>query len=88
MAAKWDVASSNECGRVEQRLGGDAADVEAGAAEGLALLDDGSLQAELRRPDGADIAARAGADDDEIVGHGFAPLGRRDRTGSNRKSRT
>ena len=54
-------------GGVEQRLRRDAADVEAGAAEGGALLDDGDLQPELRGADGADIAARAGADDDEIV---------------------
>ena len=31
----------------------------------------GGLQPELRRADGADIAAGAGADDDEIVGHGL-----------------
>ena len=52
---------------MEQRLRRDAADVQAGAAGGRALLDDGDLQPELRRADGADIAARAGADDDEIV---------------------
>ena len=52
---------------MEQRLRGNAADVEAGAAEGRPLLDDGDFHAELRRADGADIAAGAGADDDEIV---------------------
>ena len=58
-------------GGVQQRLRRDAADVEAGAAMGRALLDDGGAQAELRGADGADIAAGAGADDDEIVGaHG------------------
>ena len=57
-------------GGVQQRLRRDAADVEAGAAEGGALLDHRDLHAELRRADGADIAARAGADDDEIVSHG------------------
>ena len=31
------------------------------------LLDDGDLHAELRGADRADIAAGAGADDDEIV---------------------
>ena len=55
---------------VQQGLGGDAADVEASAAMGLALLDDGHLHAELGRADGADIAAGAGSNDDEIVGHG------------------
>ena len=53
---------------MQQRLGGDAADVEAGAAMGGALLDDGDLHAKLRGANGAHIAARAGADDDQIVG--------------------
>ena len=55
--------------RLEQRLRGNAADVEAGSAMRLALFDDGDLEAELRRPDRADIAAGAGSDDDEIIGH-------------------
>ena len=59
-----------QLGGVQQRLRRDAADVEAGAAEGRVLLDHGDLHAELRRADGADIAAGAGADDDEVVGHG------------------
>ncbi len=54
-------------GGIEQRLGGNAADVQARAAERLALLDDGDLHAELRGADRADIAARAGAEDNEIV---------------------
>ena len=58
-----------QLGGVQQRLRRDAADVEAGAAEGRALLDHRGLQAELRRANGADIAAGAGADDDEVVGH-------------------
>ena len=53
----------------EQGLRGDAADVEAGAAEGLVLFDNGDLEAQLRGADGADIAARPGSDDDEIVRH-------------------
>ncbi len=52
---------------VEQGLGGNAADVETGAAQGRAAIDAGDPQAELRRPDGADIAAGAAPDDDEIV---------------------
>ena len=63
-----------ELGGVQQRLGGDAADVEAGAAVRRALLDDGDLQAELGGADGAHVAARAGADDDEIVGAQSAGL--------------
>src|SRR4051794_486836 len=55
---------------MEQRLGGNAADVEAGTAEGLVFLDHRHLHAKLCRADRADIAAGAGADDSEIVGHG------------------
>ena len=53
---------------VQQRLRGDAADIEAGAAEGGVLLDHRGLQSELRRANGAEIAAGTAADDDEIVG--------------------
>ena len=56
-------------GGVQQRLRGDAADVEAGAAEGRRFLDDRDLLAELRRAYRADIAAGAAADDDCVVGH-------------------
>ena len=56
--------------RVEQRLRGDAADVEAGAAEIRALLDHRHLEPELRGADRTHVTARAGADDDEVVGHG------------------
>src|SRR5262249_17882736 len=58
-----------ELGGVQQRLGRNAPDIEAGAAEGLVLLHHGHFHAELRRADGAEIAAGPGADDDEIVGH-------------------
>ena len=54
-------------GDMDHRLGGDAADVEAGAAQ-LAALDDDGVDAELAGADGADIAARAGADDEELAG--------------------
>ena len=54
---------------MQQRLRGNAADVEAGAAEGRVLLDHRDLQAELRRADRADVTAGAGADDSEVVGH-------------------
>ncbi len=56
-------------GRMQQRLRRDAADIETGAAEGRALFNDSHLHAELRRANGADITAGAGADDNEIVGH-------------------
>src|SRR4051812_34715047 len=45
----------------------DASDIETGAAKGRHLLDHRGLEPELGGTDGADIAARAGADHDEIV---------------------
>src|ERR1700736_4312514 len=55
--------------RVQERFRRNAADVETGAPEGLFLLDHRDLHAELRRPNGAHVAAGTGADDDEVVGH-------------------
>jgi hypothetical protein len=55
-------------GGVEQGLARNAADVEAGAAEGGAFLDERDLEAELRGAEGAHVAAGAGADDDKIEG--------------------
>ena len=52
--------------RVEHRLGRDAADVEAGAAQRLAALGAGGLEAELRGADRGDIAAGAGADHQDV----------------------
>src|SRR5262249_50285861 len=56
---------------VEQRLGRDAADVEAGAAGSPALVDAGDLHAELRRPDGTDVPPRPRPDHYQVkyVGH-------------------
>ena len=51
---------------LEQRLGRNAAPVEAGAAERRLALDDGGLQAELRGANGGDVPAGAGADDDDV----------------------
>jgi len=51
---------------MQQRLGGNAADIEAGAAQRVALLDAGDLEAELRRADRAFISARARPDHDEV----------------------
>ena len=56
-----------ELARVEQRLAGDAADVQARAAEARPLLDAGHLHPELRRADRRDIAARPGADHDQVI---------------------
>ena len=47
-------------------LGRDAANVEAGAAQRSVLLHAHRLHAELRRLDGAHVAARPGADHDEV----------------------
>ena len=60
--------------RAQQRLGRDAAPVQADAAE-IGSLDDRGLEAELRRADRGDIAAGAGADDDDVEGsvsHGYS----------------
>ena len=56
-----------DLGRAQQRLGRDAAPVQADAAEMIAL-DDGGLEAELRRADRGDIAAGTGADDEKVEG--------------------
>src|SRR5690606_31140541 len=51
--------------RLQQGLGGDAAPVQADAAQVLAL-DDSDLLAQLAGADGRDVTAGARADDDEI----------------------
>ena len=56
-------------GGVQQRFRGNAADVEAGPAERLALLDHGDFHAQLRGADRADVAAGAGADHHNVVSH-------------------
>jgi len=52
--------------RMQQRLGRNAADVQAGAAQGAALFNAGDLQAQLSSADGGDITAGTAADDDHI----------------------
>src|SRR5690606_34570209 len=54
-------------GRVQERLRGDAADVETGPAQGASAFDAGRAHAELRGADGGDIAAGSGADHHEVV---------------------
>ena len=62
-----------DLGGVQQRLGGDAADVQAGAAE-LALLDQSHPQPELRGAQGAGVAAGPGPEDEYVeVGHSAHP---------------
>ena len=59
-------------GVVEQRLGRDAADVQAGAAQRVAAFDHGGFQAQLGAADGRHIAAGACAEDDHIIiCHGY-----------------
>ncbi len=68
-----------DLGGAQQRLGRDAAPVEADAAQMLAL-DQRHLHAELCGPDGGDIAAGTAADDDQVeaLGQSLAsPLRRR-----------
>ena len=52
---------------VQENFGGNAADVQASAAEKGIFFDDGGFQAPLRGADGGDVAARSAADDHEIV---------------------
>ncbi len=61
-------------GSVEHRLRGDAAHVEASAAEGLAAFGASGLEPELRGADRGDVAAGAGADHQDVeivVSHAF-----------------
>ena len=55
-------------GRRQQRLGRNAADVDAGAAERLVHLDADGVEAELGGADRGDVAARSAADDDDVGG--------------------
>jgi hypothetical protein len=54
-------------GVVQENFGGDAADVQASAAEKGIFFDDGNFQAPLRSADGGDVSARSTADDHDIV---------------------
>ena len=75
---------------MEQRLGGDAADIQADPAEIGILLDQHHLLAQVGGPEGGSIAARAGAEHDHLAvdvalaaggAGGGAGLGRRCRLG-------
>ena len=62
-------------GVVQKYFCGDAADVQAGAAEKGILLDDGGFQAPLAGADRGDVAARPAADNYQIIfGHSGPPL--------------
>src|SRR5260370_21099735 len=51
--------------QTQERLGRNAAPVEADAAQ-IVALDHRSLESELSRTDGGDVAPRPGADDDDV----------------------
>ena len=69
----------DELGGVQQRLGGDAAHVQAGAAQLLGRVDQGDFHALVGRQEGRGVAARTAADDEQLAfrrfGHDMAPLG-------------
>src|SRR5690606_3554625 len=79
-----------QLGGLQQRLGGDAARVQARAAKGTAavvvlpVVDARGLEAVLRRADGGRIAGRPAADDDhvEAVTHGLTWFVMRVKAGS------
>src|SRR5581483_161496 len=62
-------------GGVQERFRRHAPDIEARAAEGRILFDHGNLHAELGRADRADIPARTGADNNDVVSHERSPVG-------------
>ena len=53
-------------GRLQHRLGGDASNVHAGAAEGLVLLDADGGEAELGAANGGDVSAWAPSENKDI----------------------
>ena len=60
----------------QQRLGRDAADVQAGSAEKTIFFDQGGFQAVLSGADGSGVTGRAAADDCDVInsfGQGDAP---------------
>ena len=59
-----------ELGIEQQRLGRDAAHVQAGAAEHVVLLDECGLQSILAGADGGGVAGRTAADDGNVI-NGF-----------------
>jgi hypothetical protein len=61
-------------GVLEQRLGGDAAPDQAGAAERLLTLDDGHLEAQLGGANRSHVATRSRADHHHVVLVGQDPL--------------
>ena len=54
-------------GAIEQCLGWNAPHIQAGSSEGIVLLDQRSLLAQLRCADGCYIASGAAANNDDII---------------------
>jgi hypothetical protein len=52
--------------QLKQRLAGDAADVQAGAAKGGAFFDKSDLETQLRGAEGAHVTAGSGAEDGNV----------------------
>ena len=63
---KFCIGCFEKLGGMQQRLGRDAAHVEAGAAEGCIFLDADSLHPELGCLNGSDIASGAGSNDNQV----------------------
>ncbi len=59
----------HHCGDVQQRLGRNAADVEADAAERRVALDDHRFHAEVGGAEGGGVAAGAGAENEHLALH-------------------
>ena len=62
-----------EFGVEEQRLGRDAAHVQAGAAEHVVFFDEGGFQAVLAGADGGSVSSRTAADDCDVI-YGFGQV--------------
>ena len=65
----WMFEVLPDLGGVEQRLGGHAADMEAGATELGILFDERGLEAVLAGADGSGVAPGTAADHDHVIGH-------------------
>ena len=57
----------DDLGHMQQRLGGDAADIEADAAQRRALVDQHDLLSEVRGPERGGVAAGAGAEHEHVA---------------------
>ena len=60
------VGVGDQLGGVQERLGGDAADVQADAAEALVALDQVTCRPEVGRAESGRVAARAGSEDEHL----------------------